>query len=98
MAKRSKVISIGILSKSIDKAVELAAKRHGVTIGGETVIRDWEILGRVIRDLPSRGIPLDVAVTIAKGAKLKGTPVAAKIGKEILVGVIPLDLNVNIGS
>ena len=42
-------------------------------------------------------LSLKVATTIAKGAGLKGTPVAARIGRDILVGVIPLDVNVTLG-
>jgi hypothetical protein len=37
-----------------------------------------------------------VAATIAKSSGLKGTPVATKIGKDILVGIIARDLNVDI--
>jgi hypothetical protein len=96
MATRTAVVSISNLSKSIDKAVTLAGRRHGVTLGGDNLIYNWEILGRILRELgelgPSRTI--DVATTIARGAGLKGTPVATKIGKDILVGVIARDINV----
>ena len=96
MATRAAVVSISSLSKSIDRAVTLAGKRHGVKIGGDTLIHNWEILGRILRELNKLGPTeaFDIAATIAKGAGLKGTPVAAKIGKDILVGVIPRDLNI----
>jgi len=96
---RSEVVSVSSLTKSIDKAVALAAKRHNVKLGSETFIRDWEILGRILREMNQLGPagPTDVAATIAKAAGLKGTPVSAKIGRDILVGVIPYDLNVQIG-
>lgn len=92
MATRAKAVSISQLSKSIDKAVALAGKRHGVSLGGDNLIYNWEILGRILRELGELGPggTLEVATTIAKGANLKGTPVATKIGREILVGVIPL--------
>jgi hypothetical protein len=97
MATRAKSVSIGSLTKAIDAGVKLAAKRHGVTLGGETIIRDWDILGRLLRQRAGLGVnPLDVAQTIAAGGKLKGTPIAAKIGKDILVGVIPFNIDVNL--
>jgi len=96
MATKAKSISLASLSRSIDSAVKLAAKRHGVTFGGTTTIRNWEILGRYLRELPVNGDAFDVAATIAKSAGLKGTPVATKIGKDILVGIIARDLNVDI--
>ena len=95
MATRAKAVSIASLSKAIDTGVKLAAKRHGVTLGSDTVIKDWEILGRILRDRRNLTNPLDVAQTIATGGRLKGVPVAAKIGKDILVGVIPFDFDVN---
>lgn len=96
MATRAKAVSIASLTKAIDAGVKLAAKRHGVTLGSDTVIRDWEILGRILRQQASLANPLEVAQTIATGGKLKGVPIAAKIGKDILVGVIPYDFNVNL--
>ena len=96
MATRAAVISINTLSKSIDKAVALAGRRHGVDLGGENIIYNWEILGRILRELGQigPGATLDLASTIAKGAGLKGTPVATKIGRDILVGVVARDINV----
>lgn len=96
MATRTAVISINNLSKSIDKAVALAGRRHGVDLGGQNIIYNWEILGRILRELGEigPGKTIDVASSIAKGAGLKGTPVATKIGRDILVGVIARDINV----
>ena len=96
MATRAKAVSIGSLTKAIDAGVKLAAKRHGVTLGGDTILRDWEILGRILRAQKLAANPLEVAQTIASGGRLKGIPIAAKIGKEILVGVIPLDFNMTL--
>jgi hypothetical protein len=90
MATRAKAVSLGSLTKAIDAGVKLAARRHGVTLGGETIIRDWEILGRLLRAQGVAANPLDVAQTIATGGRLQGIPIAAKLGKDILVGVIPL--------
>jgi len=41
MASRAKAVSIASLTKAIDAGVKLAARRHGVKLGGETIIRDW---------------------------------------------------------
>jgi len=100
MATRATTVSIANLNRSIDRAVQLAARRHDVKLAGDNIIYNWEILGRILREtggaLGPTG-PLDVAATIAKGANLKGTPVAAKIGRDILVGVIPFDVNIRLG-
>lgn len=95
MAK-AKSVSLPSLSRSINSAVALAAKRHGAKLDGKSVLKDWEILGRILRDGPVKGRPIDLAVTIANGAKLNGIPVAAKFGKDILVGVIPYERNFNL--
>jgi hypothetical protein len=90
MATRAKSVSLGSLTRAIDAGVKLAARRHGVTLGGDTIIRDWETLGKILRAQGVAANPLDVAQTIATGGKLAGIPIAAKLGKDILVGVIPL--------
>ena len=97
MATRAAVVSVSSLSRSIDRAVALAAKRHDVTLSGDNIIYKWELLGRILRDASRLGAtaPTEIAATIATAAKLKGTPVAAKIGRDILVGVIPLDMSIN---
>jgi hypothetical protein len=96
MATKAKSVSLASLSKSIDSAVKLAVRRHGVTFDNTTTIRNWEILGRYLRELPVHGDAFDVAATIAKSSGLKGTPVATKIGRDILVGIIARDLNVQL--
>jgi hypothetical protein len=90
-ARRSEVVGIAALSKSIDKAVALAAKRHDVAIGGDNIILNWEILGRILKEMKAGGrdTRLDVANTILKNVPgVKGQPVVTKIGKDILVGFI----------
>ena len=91
MPKRAAVVSIAQLTRSLDKAVDLAAQRHGVTLAGDNIVYKWEILGRILRETGKLGPagPIDVASTIAKGGGLGGVPVATKIGRDILVGVIP---------
>lgn len=89
--KRVETVSLSSLSKSIDKAVSLATDRHGVVFDKENVILNWEILGRILRemDLSGRDTRLDVAATIVKNVSgIKGQPVVTKVGKDILVGFI----------
>lgn len=90
-ARRSEVVSIASLSKAIDRAVDLAAKRHNVVFGSENVVHNWEILGRVLREVREAGrqTRLDVASTVLKSLPgVKGQPVVTKVGKDILVGFI----------
>ena len=90
MATRAETVSLDSLGKSIDKAVALAGRRYGVAFGNDNLILNWEILGRVLRELGNLkpGGELDVAAGLARAAGLKGTPVATRFGKDILVGVI----------
>lgn len=90
-ARRSEVVAIASLSKAIDKAVDLAAKRHNVAFGRENVIYNWEILGRILREMSEAGrqTRLDVASTVLKNLPgVRGQPVVTKIGGDILVGFI----------
>jgi hypothetical protein len=90
-SRRSQVVGIETLSKSINKAVALAAKRHDVVFGNENIILDWEILGRILREmnLGGRETGLDVASTVLKNLPgVRGQPVVTRIGRDILVGFI----------
>ena len=89
--RRADTVSVAALSKSIDKAIDLAAKRHSVVFDKQNVIHNWEILGRILRDvdLSGRQTRLDVAATVVKNLPgVKARPIVTKIGKDILVGFI----------
>lgn len=89
--RKAEVVSLASLSKSVDRAVELAAKRHNVVFSDENIIHNWEILGRILREMKEGGrlTRLDVAATVVRGLPgLKARPVVTKIGKDILVGFI----------
>ena len=94
----AKVVTVTQLAHAIDKAALLAAERHGVVLDKENIIHKWDLVGRMIREGGSikGGGVLEVAETLVKEAGLQGTPIAAKIGKDILVGVVARELNVNI--
>lgn len=88
---RAETVSVVSLSKSIDKAIALAAKRHDVAFDGQNVIHDWRILGRYLRQMSDAGgqTRLDVAATVVKNLPgVKAQPVVTKIGKDILIGFI----------
>jgi len=87
--KRSEVVTLEGLSRSLDKAFEIAAKRHGAVFESETVTLNWEIFGRRIKSLELGGATtrLDVAAGIISSAKLKGVqPAVIGLGKWVLVG------------
>ena len=89
--RRADMVSIASLSKSIDTAVALAAKRHDAVFEKDNVILNWEILGRILRKMNLEGgqTRLDLAATVVKNlSKVKGQPVVTKIGKDIFVGFI----------
>lgn len=87
--KRSAVVTLDGLSASIDKAVALAAQRHGATFEAGTVALNWEIFGRRLKRIENSKTTsrLDVATTVVAGLKMKGPkPVVLGFGKWILVG------------
>jgi hypothetical protein len=89
--RRAEMVSLTALSKSIDKAIGLAEQRHQAVFDKQNVIVDWEILGRILREMPvgGRDTRLDVANTIFKNVPgLKGKPVVTRMGKDVLVGFI----------
>lgn len=91
MPKRADVISTKDLSQSIDKAVAIAVKRHSVAAQPGTLVVNWEIIGRILRDLADMNTAFAVATDITKGVKvqgIQGQPAVAKMGRDILVGFI----------
>lgn len=86
--KRPEVVTLEGLSRSLDKAFAIAAKRHGAVFESETLALNWEIFGRRIRSLELGSTTrLDVAAGIVAAAKLKGVqPAVIGLGKWTLVG------------
>jgi hypothetical protein len=86
--KRTEVVTLDGLNASIDKALALAAKRHGAVFEAGTVAINWEIFGRRLKLIEKAGTSrLDVATTVVAGLKLTGPqPVVLGGGKWILVG------------
>ena len=89
--RKANVVSIKDLSKSVDKAVEVAAKRLQLGAVGPTTSFNWEIIGRKVKGFQDLDVAHDLAVSVAQKVKLSGIvaePVSIRIGKDILVGFI----------
>jgi hypothetical protein len=89
--KRAEAISVTTLSKSIDKAVELAARRQGLKPGSGNLVFPGHILGRVIRDLDDANAAFAFAAEVTKSVNASGAngePAVFKIGPDILAGYI----------
>ena len=90
--RRAESVKLSALARSIDSAVKLAVARQGINVGGPTVVHDWEIIGRVLRD---KRVGMDEAFTLASAIASKVSvpglriePVVSRIGKDILVGFV----------
>ena len=92
MAKRrADTISVRDLSKSVDRAVALAGKRHGVKTEPDNLIVNWEIIGRILRDVQDANAAFEFANDVTRGVKVRGVraqPVMFKLDRDILVGFI----------
>lgn len=94
--RKAAVISAGDLSKSIDKAVAIAAKRHDLQPEPGNLILDWEILGRRIRATTQPDVASAFAGSVAQSFSPRGaafptvSPIvmgpSLTIGRWILVG------------
>ena len=88
---RADMVSIIGLSKAIDQAVALAAKRQDVTFEPGTVALNWEIFGRRIKGTKDFNAAMTVATEITKSLKVDGIkpqPMVSKFGGDILVGFL----------
>jgi hypothetical protein len=90
-ARRAKVVSLADLSSSIDKAVSLAAKRHGIKTEGDNVILDWDMVGRVLCKPHDLDRAMAAATTISKAVKVPGIvaePKVTKVKGNVLIGFV----------
>jgi hypothetical protein len=90
--RRAKTVSISKLMASVDKAVEAAARKHGIGLEATTQISRWEIIGRVLRNSTDLSEARALATEVTKTAALQGMkvdPVVTQIGGDILVGFVP---------
>lgn len=90
VTKKPVSVSAAMLSKSIDQAVARAAKQFGVNPLQPNLSLNWEIIGRVVRELDA-GQAFELATAISSAVKVKGivaAPAISRVGKDILVGFI----------
>ena len=88
-ARRAKLVSLADLSSSIDKAVALAAKRHGIKTEGGNVILDWNIVGRVLCKPHDPDQAMEAATTISNAVKVAGIvpePKVAEVEGDVFIG------------
>lgn len=89
--KRAAVISVKELSTSIDRAVKLAAERHQAKAEPSSLLINWEILGRILREFEDMNAAFQFATDVTKNVKLQGIkaePACLKIGRDIFCGFI----------
>jgi hypothetical protein len=89
--KRAEVISASDLSRSIDRAVALAVKRHDLKPEAGNLAIDWEIFGRRLRELQSLDQAFAFASDVTKGIQVAGLrpqPIALRVGRDIICGFI----------
>lgn len=88
---KATMVSTASLGRSVDKAVKLAAARHGLKPEKDTLVERWEIFGRRLRAGTDLNQAYDFANEVAGAVKLPGLrlePVVSRIGRDILVGFI----------
>lgn len=74
------------LVTALDKAVKVAAARHGLAVGDKNVMVNWELVGRRVTDLE---VGRKFAADVSKDLKAQGFKVEAGtliVGKQILCG------------
>ena len=89
--RRAGVISIADLSKSIERAVAIAAKRAEVKTDPTSLVLNWEIFGRILREYADLNAVDRFAREVTRGVKIRGLqadPAIVKIGRQILCGFI----------
>jgi hypothetical protein len=90
-ARRAEVISTAKLSKSIDRAVALAMRRHAIRFEKPNLSIKWEIIGRIIRELEDMNGAFAAAKEITKNveiAGIKATPACCGVDGGILIGFV----------
>ena len=89
--RRADVISVKDLSRTVDRAVAIAAKRHGVKTEPASLIVNWEIIGRILREFQDANAAFEFASDVTRGVKLRGIkaqPAVFKLDRDILCGFI----------
>lgn len=84
--KKAALVTGKDLNSAIDKAVALAAKRHGIAVSETNLIVNWELFGRLVKNRAlADKFSDDVAATLSQGG-LAVQPATLRFGKQILCG------------
>jgi hypothetical protein len=89
--RRPATVSLASLSRAVDSAITVAAKRHGVVVDSQTLLNRWELVGRRLRDVKDLNAAYQIAKEVTAGVKVQGLriqPVVSRIGNDILVGFV----------
>jgi hypothetical protein len=89
--RRPETISLASLSRAVDSAIKIAAKRHSVVVDSQTILNRWELIGRRLRDVKDLNVGYQIAKDVSAGVKIPGLrlqPVVSRIGNDILIGFI----------
>jgi hypothetical protein len=89
--KRAESISIANVSKSIDRAVALAAKRQDLRPAAGNLGFPGHLAGRILRDFGDVNAAFAFATDVSRNVKIPGAtvePAVLKIGPDILAGFI----------
>lgn len=86
---RSETIAASKLSDAVNRAVKIAAERHQITVSDTNLITNWELIGRIAREVDlAHQFSGDVAAEIKKNLGLSVKPATFQVGKQILVGFV----------
>ncbi|HWY72835.1 MAG TPA: hypothetical protein VNW98_04270 [Burkholderiaceae bacterium] len=87
--RQAGTVSLSSLSKAIDKAMDLAAKRYGVEVESDNLILNWHTIGRAIRVAEAgQTNALDAAASVARAVGgNKAQAVVTKLGRQVFIGV-----------
>lgn len=87
--RQAETVSLTSLSKSIDRAVELAAKRYGIEVENDNVILNWEFIGRQVREatVAEEAQMLAAASSVARAVP-KAQPVVTRFMRRIFIGIV----------
>jgi hypothetical protein len=83
----AELVSAAKLSSAVDRAVKIAAARHGVAVSDRNVILNWELIGRILRDAKvADRFAVDVAATVSGSIGAKVQPATLQVGRQIWCG------------
>ena len=84
--KKAALVTGRELNAAVDKAVAIAAKRHGAAISDTNLITNWELIGRILKERElADPFANDVAAALVKSG-IPAQPATLRWGRQILCG------------